>query len=157
MQSYLTGVPMLRVGYRDRKNHVYKITQKSIKEVLKDVREYDPWFDSAINMGRVYAILSALLEYHRSVEPPVLAEDSFKLHIKKDGEAYVTSLKKFSRPSLKEFFRSPLKEFPLLSLKEFLRSSLKEFPLLSLKEPPRSSPKESPRSSLKELPSPWTG
>jgi len=89
MQSYLIGVPMVRVGYRDPPNHVYKITPKPIKEVLEDVQKHDPEFDSAVNLGRAHAILSALLEYLRSVEPSVLAEGSFELHIKKDGEAYV--------------------------------------------------------------------
>lgn len=92
MQSYLLGVPALAVGYRNFKNHVLTIRQKPITEVLLDAQRYVPGFDPAVNLGRVHAILSALLEYFRSLGQSVSAQDRFELRIDTDGDAWVTSL-----------------------------------------------------------------
>jgi len=92
LQSYLLGVPVLAVGYRNFRNHVYNINRKPIKEVLRDAQKYDPKFDPAINLGRAHAILSALMEYFRSLGRLVSAQDRFELHVDEDGSAWITSL-----------------------------------------------------------------
>lgn len=92
MQSYLVGVPVMAVGYRNYQNHVYTIRRKPIKEVLRDAQKYVPGFDPAVSLGRAHAILSALLEHFRSMGQFVSAKDRFELHVDKNGDAWVTSL-----------------------------------------------------------------
>jgi hypothetical protein len=96
MQSYLLGVPVLAVGYRNFKNHVFTIKRKPIEEVLRDAQKYVPEFDSAVNMGRAHVILSALLEHFRSLGQSVSAQDRFEFRVDANGDAWVTSLTNYS-------------------------------------------------------------
>lgn len=96
MQSYLLGVPMLAVGYRDFRNHVFDIKRKPIKEILRDAQKCAPEFDPAVNLGRAYDILFALLEHFRFLGQSVSAQDTFELRIDANGDAWVTSLTNFS-------------------------------------------------------------
>ena len=89
MQSYLLGVQTLAIGKRSR-NGVTTLTQKSIGEVLQDVREHAPEFDLAVSMGRVRAILSKLLDHFQGQS--VTDQDRFKLRVTAKGEVLVTSL-----------------------------------------------------------------
>ena len=89
LQSYLLGVPVLAVGYRNTRNHVYSIKRKHIKEVLREAQKYNPTFDCAVSLGRVHAIFSALLEHFRSLGQSVSAQDRFELHVYENGDALV--------------------------------------------------------------------
>jgi len=92
MQSYLLGVPLLAVGYRNFKNHVFTVKRKPVEEVLRDAQKYVPDFDPAVSLGRAHAILSALLEHFRSLGQSISAEDRFELRVDANGDAWVTSL-----------------------------------------------------------------
>lgn len=90
LQSYLLGIRVLEVGYRNFRNHVFSIVQKSIKEVLRDAQKYAPSFDPAVDLGRAHAILSALLVYFRALGPSVSAQDRFELRVDANGDAWLT-------------------------------------------------------------------
>ena len=92
LQSYLLGVPTLAIGYRNYREQVYSIKQKSTRQVLRDTQKYVPGFNPAICLGRAHAILSALLEYFYSLGGSVSAQDVFNLRIDAEGNAWVTSL-----------------------------------------------------------------
>jgi len=96
LQSYLLGVPTLAIGYRDYREKVFSIKQKSTQQVLRDAQRYVPGFDPDVSLGRAHAILSALLEYFRSMGRSVSAKDTFELRVDADGSAWVTSLAKSS-------------------------------------------------------------
>ena len=91
MQSHLLGVQVLQIGYRDFKNHVIDIARKPIQQFLQEAQKYAPSFDPAVNMGRVQAILSALLVYFRDLGPSVSAQDRFVLRVDANGDAWITS------------------------------------------------------------------
>ena len=90
LQSYLLGVPTLAIGYRNYREQVFSIRRKSTQQVLRDTQQYVPGFDPAVSLGRAHAILSALLEYFRSLGRSVSARDTFELHVDADGSAWVT-------------------------------------------------------------------
>jgi len=92
LQSYLLGVPTLAIGYRNYREQVYSIRQKSTQQVLRDTQKYVPGFDPAISLGRVHAILSALLGYFRSLGRSISSQDMFELRVDADGSVWVTSL-----------------------------------------------------------------
>ena len=92
LQSYLLGVPTLAIGYRNYREQVYSIRQKSTWQVLQDTQKYVPGFDPAISLGRAHAILSALLEYFHSMGRSVSAQDAFELRVDAHGSAWITSL-----------------------------------------------------------------
>ena len=92
LQSYLLGVPTLAIGYRNYRNQVFSIRQKTTREVLRETQKYIPGFDPAINLGRAHAVLSALLGYFRSLGQSVSDRDEFELHVDTNGDAWLTSL-----------------------------------------------------------------
>ena len=91
LQSYLLGVPTLAIGYRNYREQVFSIRRKSTREVLQDARGSVPGFDPAISLGRVYAILSELLEYFRSLGQSVCARDTFELRVDRNRDVWVAS------------------------------------------------------------------
>jgi hypothetical protein len=92
LQSYLLGVPVLAIGYRNYRNQVFSVRQKSTREVLREAQKHVPEFDPAVSLGRAHAILSALLEYFHSLGQSVSAQDAFELCVDADGSAWVTPL-----------------------------------------------------------------
>lgn len=92
MQSYLLGVKVLEIGYRNFKNHVFSIARKTVKEVLRDAQKYAPSFNPAVGLGRVHAILSALLVHFRALGPSVSAQDRFELYVDANGDAWITPI-----------------------------------------------------------------
>ena len=91
LQSHLFGTKTVAIGYRNFKNHVYKIVRKPVKEILRDAQKYVPSFDPAVDTGRVYAILSALLAHFRSLGVSVSAEDRFELRVDEKGDVWLAS------------------------------------------------------------------
>ncbi|KAF9780000.1 hypothetical protein BJ322DRAFT_1084144 [Thelephora terrestris] len=91
MQSHLLGVQVLQIGYRDFKNRVFGIVRKPIKQLLREAQKYAPSFDPAVDMGRVHAIISALLVHFRGLGPSVSAQDRFVLRVDANGDAWITS------------------------------------------------------------------
>ena len=92
MQSYLLGVPELQIGYRNFRNHVFKIVRKPLQQFLREVQQTTPSFDPAVNMGRAHAILSSLSKYFGALGPSVSAQDRFVLRVDANGDAWITSL-----------------------------------------------------------------
>ncbi|KAF9651206.1 hypothetical protein BDM02DRAFT_901105 [Thelephora ganbajun] len=91
LQSWMLGVQVLQVGYRDSRNRVLTIRQKPVNEVLRDAQKYAPYFNPDVDIGRVHAILSTLLGYFRSLGSSVSAQEKFELHVDANGDAWVTS------------------------------------------------------------------
>ena len=91
MQSHLLGVQVLQIGYRNFGNHVVGIVRKPVQQFLREAQKYVPSFDPAVDMGRVHAILSALLVYFRNLRPSVSAQDRFVLRVDANGDAWITS------------------------------------------------------------------
>ena len=91
MQSHLLGIQVLQIGYRNFKNHVFGIVRKSTQEFLREAQKYSPSFDPAVDMGRVHAILSALLAHFRALEPSVSPQDIFELRVDANGDAWIAS------------------------------------------------------------------
>lgn len=91
MQSYLLGIQVLEIGYRNFRDHVFNIVRKPIKEVLQDAQKSIPSFDPAVPLGRVHAILSALLVHFRAPGQSVSAQDRFELYVEANGDAWITS------------------------------------------------------------------
>lgn len=92
LQSHLLGIKVLEIGYRNFKEHVFNIDRKPVVEVLRDAQRYAPSFDPAVDLGRVHAILSALLAHFRALEPSVSAQDRFQLCVDPNGDAWITSV-----------------------------------------------------------------
>jgi len=90
MRSYVLGVEVLQIGFRNHKARV-SIRQKPVEELLQDAEEYNPSFDPAVDMGRVHDILDALLEHFRAVEPPISSQDRFVLRVGRKWRAWITS------------------------------------------------------------------
>ena len=91
IQSHLLGIQVLQIGYRDSRNNVSGIVRKSTKEFLREAQKYSPSFDPAVDMGRVYAILTALLAYFRALGPSISAQDIFELRVDANGDAWIAS------------------------------------------------------------------
>jgi hypothetical protein len=91
MQSYMLGVQVLQIGYRDFRNHVFGIVRKPVKDFLRDVQDHAPTFDPDVEMGRVHAILSALSAYFYDLGPSVSAQDRFVLSVGANGNVWITS------------------------------------------------------------------
>lgn len=91
MQSYLLGVGVLQVGYRNFKNHVFKISRLPVNHVLLDAQRYSPSFKPAADFGRAHAILSALFAYFRDIGPSVSAQDMFVLRVDTNRDVWITS------------------------------------------------------------------
>ena len=91
MQSHLLGVRVLQIGYRNFGNHVVGIVRKPVQQFLREAKKYAPSFDPAVDMGRVHAILSALLAYFRNLGQSVSAQDRFVLRVDANGDAWITS------------------------------------------------------------------
>jgi hypothetical protein len=90
LQSYLLGVQVMEIGYRNFRNQVYRIVRKPVKEMLRDAQKSAPLFDPDVDMGRVHAILSALLVYFRAPGRFVSAQDRFELRVDADGDVWMT-------------------------------------------------------------------
>ena len=90
MQSHLLGVQVLQIGYRNFQNHVFGIVRKPIQKFLQDAQRYAPSFDPDVDMGRVHAILSAILVYFRDLGPSVSAQDRFVLRVDANGDAWIS-------------------------------------------------------------------
>lgn len=92
LQSYLLGVPALAIGYRNYREQVFSIKRESTREILRDTQKCVPGFDPSLSLGRAHAILSALLEYFRSLGwSAVSAQDTFELHVDANGDAWIIS------------------------------------------------------------------
>ena len=92
MQSYLLGVPELRIGYRDSHQRVFHIDEKPVSWLIEDARKRGEPFDPVINMKRVYTILRALWVHFEAHGSDVAMEDGVVLHVSaKWNSAWTTS------------------------------------------------------------------
>jgi hypothetical protein len=87
LQSYLSGVPNLKIGYRNPEGTSCTIEEMLVEGIIQDTPRINPMF----NMGRVHAILFKLFKYFRRGRGQSASDqDRFELRVNAEGDAHIT-------------------------------------------------------------------